>query len=154
MAPSRITIANRIKAIEERLTKTDSEICKKYKVSLRTLQRWAAEYRQLLDVPKSKMVRCTLHNGRKRQKVIETAHLMSQVRNMITTCLGKIILLTVGQSVPALAVTMMRAHPRSFLSFQQTCWWVQKKWPKTVSHFFNSRFRVTDSDEHFVSKHR
>jgi hypothetical protein len=127
MAPSRITLAERVEAIQARTTQSDTAVCKRYRTSLRTLQRWSAAYAKLAAETKMNGKRATLHRGRLREKEQETRHLMAVVDDMILTGAGLPIYIIQGIRAPALAVMMMRAHPTSFSSYPKTCRWVYGK---------------------------
>jgi hypothetical protein len=88
MAPSKITIRERIKAIHERGMNGDKAVCKKYRVSLRTLRRWAKNKDVYISEASKKGNKMTLHNGRPMERVAETAHLIAVVDDMILTGKG------------------------------------------------------------------
>jgi hypothetical protein len=88
MAPSKNMILDRINAIGERGTLGEAAICLKDNITARTLRRWAANHQTHVSIVKTKGKHKTLHSGRHREKVRETAFLMAWVNNMIATRKG------------------------------------------------------------------
>jgi hypothetical protein len=90
MAPSRITIAERLQAVKMRAVEEDDTVCRKYRISSRTLRRWA-EYADIYrGVAANRAKSLSLHQGRPRQKTREAAHLMAIVDNMIASGRGNV----------------------------------------------------------------
>jgi hypothetical protein len=88
MTSSRITIAERIEAVKARGAHGDKDVCKKHRITLRTLQRWTVNLGVYLTTDKSKKSKMTLHNGRAREKINESAHLLAIVNSMISSGIG------------------------------------------------------------------
>jgi hypothetical protein len=88
MAPSRITIRERILAVRARGVSGDDQVCKKYRISPRTLRRWAENINVYQDAMVAKANSMTLHSGPPREMTMETEHLMAIVNNMIISGRG------------------------------------------------------------------
>lgn len=88
MAPSRITITERLQAIKMRAMDGDEAVLRKYRISSRTLRRWAENGDIYRGVTVTKAKSMSLHQGRPRQKTREAAHLMAVVENMIANGRG------------------------------------------------------------------